>query len=211
MFFLLLTQLAALLLFWLYCFHHKAWSRGWGSRILLFLLPFAFGCLLLWLDIHYLPLETLRLWHDGLCCFSTIAALLLLPQWYKLMWLALLALPVQQSSESSRLMFTILFSIIMVLTIIFFFTLYFLWLDSLSGYTQGLRSAFLNFQPVMLDFSTAFYFSFSCYFALGFGDYFPYGFWFHFLVFLECLIALLNNGIIVIYAFNFLFKKGTKS
>lgn len=203
---LLLTQTAALLLFWFYCFNHKAWSHGWSCKILLFLLPFA-GCLLLWLDIHYLPLEALRQWHDGLCCFSTITALLLLPQWYKLMWLALLALPVQKSSESARLMFTILFSIIMVLTIIFFFTLYFLWLDSLSGYAQGLRSAFLNFQPVMLDFSTAFYFSFSCYFALGFGDYFPYGFWFHFLVFLECLIALLNNGIIVIYAFNFLFKK----
>ena len=204
---ILLLQTAVLLLFWYYCFRHKAWQRGWFHKILLFLLPFAFGCLLLWWDIHYLSLETLCSWHNAFCCFSTLTALLLLPQWYKLMWLALLALPVQKISESTKLMFTILFSIIMVLTIIFFFTLYFLWLDSLSGYTQGLRSAFLNFQPVLLDFPTAFYFSFSCYFALGFGDFFPYGQWFHLLVFLECLIALLNNGIIIIYAFNFLFKK----
>lgn len=203
---LLITQTIALLLFWYYCFRHKAWHYGWGCKILLFLSPFAFGCLLLWLDIHYLSIETLRNWHNAFCCFSTFVALLLLPQWYKLMWLALLALPVQKISESAKLMFTILFSIVMVLTIIFFFTLYFLWLDSLSGYTQGLRSAFLNFQPVLLDFPTAFYFSFSCYFALGFGDYFPYGQWFHLLVFLECLISLLNNGIIIIYAFNFLFS-----
>ena len=115
-------------------------------------------------------------------------------------------------SESTKLMFTILFSIIMVLTIIFFFTLYFLWLDSLSGYTQGLRSAFLNFQPVLLDFPTAFYFSFSCYFALGFGDFFPYGQWFHLLVFLECLIALLNNGIIIILLLlTFCLKKTNKT
>ena len=101
---------------------------------------------------------------------------------YALMSLALLALPVQQINENVKLMFTILFSIVMMLAVIFFFTLYFLWLDSLSGYTQGLRSAFLNFQPVLLDFPTAFYFSFSCYFSLGFGAYYPYGHWFYLLV-----------------------------
>jgi len=204
--FLLWIQTIALVLFWFYCFRHQAWQHGWFYKIILFLSPFAFGCFLLWLDIRWLSLEMLRQWHDAFCCFSTLAALLLLPQWYKWMWLALLALPVHRISESAKLMFTILFSIVMVLAVIFFFTLYFLWLDSLSGYTQGLRSALLNFQPVLLDFPTAFYFSFSCYFALGFGDYFPYGWWFHLLVFLECLIALLNNGIIIIYAYNFLFN-----
>lgn len=204
--YLILLETIALLLFWFFCFRHRAWQKGWHCKIPLFLAPFLFGCLLLWLDIHYLSLEVLRRWHDAFCCFSTLVALLLLPQWYKLMWLALLALPVHKISDSAKLMFTILFSIVMVLTIIFFFTLYFLWLDSLSGYTQGLRSAFLNFQPVLLDFPTAFYFSFSCYFSLGFGAYYPYGHWFYLLVFLECLIALLNNGIIVIYAFNFLFS-----
>ena len=43
--------------------------------------------------------------------------------------------------------------------------------------------------------------------CLGFGTYHPYGFWFYFLVFLECLIALLNNGIVLVYAFQFLFGK----
>lgn len=104
---ILLLQTAVLLLFWYYCFRHKAWQRGWFYKILLFLLPFAFGCLLLWWDIHYLSLETLRSWHNAFCCFSTLTALLLLPQWYKLMWLALLALPVQKISESTKLMFTI--------------------------------------------------------------------------------------------------------
>ena len=203
---LLLLQTAALLCFWYYCFRHPGWYRGWGCKLFLFLLPFAFGCLLLWLDLHFISVAALRSWHDAFCCFSTITALLLLPQWYKLMWLALLALPVQQINENVKLMFTILFSIVMMLAIIFFFTLYFLWLDSLSGYTQGLRSAFLNFQPVLLDFPTAFYFSFSCYFSLGFGAYYPYGHWFYLLVFFECLISLLNNGIIIIYAFNFLFS-----
>jgi hypothetical protein len=95
----------------------------------------------------------------------------------------------------------------MVIAVIFFFTLYFLWIDSMNGYTQGLRSALTNYQPVLLDFPTAFFFSFSCYFCLGFSVYHPYGFWFYFLVFLECLIALLNNGIVLVYAFQFLFGK----
>ena len=77
----------------------------------------------------------------------------------------------------------------------------------MSGYTQGLRSALLDYQPVLLDFSTAFIFSFSCYFSLGFGAYYPYGIWFNLLVFLECLIALLNNGIVLVYAFEFLFRE----
>ena len=115
------VETIALLLFWFFCFRHRAWKKGWHCKIPLFLAPFVFGCLLLWLDIHYLSLEVLRRWHDAICCFSTLVALLLLPQWYKLMWLALLALPVHKISDSAKLMFTILFSIVMVLTIIFFF------------------------------------------------------------------------------------------
>ncbi|MBR5319447.1 MAG: hypothetical protein IKU46_07645 [Peptococcaceae bacterium] len=204
---LLLIQTAMLLLFWYFCFRHSAWHRNWLCKIILFLAPFVFGCIVLWLDLHHLPLEVLRQWHNAFCCFSTLVVLLLLPQWYKLMWLSLTALPVQKISENTKLLFTTLFSVIMMLAIIFFFALYFLWLDSLSGYTQGLRSAYLNFQPVLLDFPTAFFFSFSCYFSLGYGAYYPYGNWFYLLVFLECLIALINNGIIIFYAFHLLFER----
>ncbi|PWM50660.1 MAG: hypothetical protein DBX41_05240, partial [Clostridiales bacterium] len=57
-----------------------------------------------------------------------------------------------------------------------------------------------------LDYQNAFYFSFVTYFSLGYGDLVPYGNWFHFMVFLECLISLLNAGIIIIYAYNLLFQ-----
>lgn len=204
---LFILQTVLLLLFWYYCFRHKGWRRGWGCKILLFLAPFLFGCLLLWLDLHIFSTQVLRLWHDWFCCFSTLAVLLILPQWYKLMWCALLALPIDTTTDYTKLICATLFSVIMVLAIIFFFALYFLWLDHLSGYTQGLCSAGLNYQPVLLDFATAFYFSFSCYFSLGYGLYYPYGHWFHLLVFLECLIALVNNGIILFYAFHLLFEK----
>ncbi len=204
---LLPIQTIALLMVWYFSFCHKGWQGGWLVKLVLFLLPFTFGCAIVWMDLQLFSAEYLRVWHDELCCFCTMTALLLLPQWYKLMWLSLRALPVQEISEQARLMFTVAFSCIMVAAIIFFFALYFLWLDSLSGYTQGLRSALLNYQPVLLDFPTAFFFSFSCYFSLGFGAYYPYGFWFYLLVFLECLIALLNNGIVLVYAFQFLFGK----
>ncbi len=205
--FLLCIQIVILICFWYFCFRHELWHGGWHSKLILFVAPFGLGCTLVWMDLHLFTVENLRLWHDELCCFSTITALLLLPQWYKLMWLVLLNLPVQDISEHARLIVTVLFSCMMVVAIIFFFALYFLWIDGMSGYTQGLRSALLHYQPVLLDFPTAFFFSFSCYFCLGFGSYFPYGFWFYLLVFLECLIALLNNGIVLVYAFQFLFGK----
>ncbi len=204
--FLFFLETILLLLFWFFCFHHFGWHRGWGCKILLFLAPFFFGCLLLWIDLHILSTEILRQHHNLFCCFSTLVVLLLLPQWYKLMWCALLALPTDTVLDHTKLICATIFSVIMVLAIIFFFTLYFLWLDHLSGYTQGLRNASLNYQPILLDFSTAFYFSFSCYFSLGYGLYFPYGHWFYLLVFLECLIALINNGIILFYAFHLLFE-----
>ena len=203
--FLLCIQSALLFIFWYYCFRHKKWQHGWGAKLVLFLAPFALGYMFVWIDLHLFTVDSLRVWHDELCCFSTITALLLLPQWYKLMWQFLRSLPVQEISEHARLIFTVLFSCMMVVAVIFFFALYFLWIDSMNGYTQGLRSALLNYQPVLLDFPTAFFFSFSCYFCLGFGYYYPYGFWFYLLVFLECLIALLNNGIVLVYAFQFLF------
>ncbi|MBO5140502.1 MAG: hypothetical protein J6A10_05020 [Peptococcaceae bacterium] len=205
--FLLCIQVVLLLLFWYYCFRHKKWNNGWIAKITLFIAPFVLGYLFVWMDLHLFPIENLRLWHDELCCFSTLSALLLLPQWYKLMWLFLMHLPVQGISEHARLICIVIFSCVMVVAIIFFFALYFLWIDSMSGYTQGLRSALLNYQPILLDFPAAFFFSFCCYFCLGFGIYYPYGFWFYLLMFLECLIALLNNGIVLVYAFQFLFRK----
>ena len=205
--FLLCIQTVILLVFWYNCFRHDGWHGEWHKKLLLFISPFALGCAFVWIDLHLFATENLRLWHDELCCFSTVTALLLLPQWYKLMWLFLLNLPVQHISEPTRLVVTVIFSCVMVVAIIFFFALYFLWIDSMSGYTQGLRSALLNYQPVLLDFPVAFFFSFSCYFCLGFGVYYPYGFWLYFLVFLECLIALMNNGIVLVYAFQFLFGK----
>ena len=204
---LLWIQTFILFGFWYFCFQHNGWHTNWFYKLILFLAPFALGCAMVWMDLTIFKLEHLRIWHDELCCFSTITALLLLPQWYKLMWLSLMALPVQDISDHARLICTVLFACVMVVAIIFFFALYFLWIDSMSGYTQGLRSAFLNYQPVLLDFPTAFFFSFSCYFCLGFGAYYPFGVWFHLLVFLECIIALLNNGIVLVYAFQFLFGK----
>ena len=200
-------QTIFLLLFWRWCFFHPCWYRGWVARLILFLAPFAAGCMIIWLDLHVISMETLRRWHEMFCMFSTLTVLLLIPQWYKLMWLALLALPGDSVSDNVKLLSTTLFSVIMMLAIIFFFALYYVWLDRLSGCTQGLRSAYLHYQPVILDFPTAFYFSFSCYFSLGYGAYYPYGNWFYLLVFLECLIALINNGIIIFYTFHLLFEK----
>ncbi len=202
-----LLQTAVLLLFWYYCFRHPHWNKGWCCKISLFLLPFLFGCIFLWFDLQIFSTETLRHWHDLFCCFSTLAVLLLLPQWYKLMWCALQVLPNTNTNDHTKLIYATVFSVIMVFSIIFFFALYFLWLGHLSGYTQGLRSAGLNYQPVLLDLATAFAFSFSCYFSLGYGPYYPYGHWFHLLVFLECLISLVNNGIILFYAFHLLFER----
>lgn len=204
---LLIAQTVLLLLFWYYCFQHRKWSSSWFAKFILFVSPFTLGCIFVLIDLRLLPAEHLRIWHDELCCFSTVTVLLLLPQWYKLMWQFLRSLPVQEISEHARLSITIVFSCVMVVAIIFFFAMYFLWIDSMNGYTQGLRSSLSNYQPVLLDFPTAFFFSFSCYFSLGFSLYYPYGFWFYLLVFLECLIALLNNGIVLVYAFQFLFRK----
>lgn len=175
--------------------------------MLLFAAPFLFGLTQVMLITHFLPLETLRAFRQPLYLYSILNALLLIPQWYKLMWLSLIRLPNEHFSDIQKLMLAIILASVMISAIIFFFALYYLWIDHLSGYTQGLRSALLNYQPILLDFPTAFYFSFICYFTLGFGDLIPYGAWFHFLVFLECLIALINTGIIVIYVYNFLFSR----
>ena len=204
---LFLFQTVLLVLFWYYCFRHPAWTKCHCEMLLLFLAPFLFGCAMLWLNLHLLSADTLRTWHNLFCCFCLLTVLLLLPQWYKLMWRSLTTLSITGHSDTFRLIFIALFSLIMLLAIIFFFTLYYLWLDHLSGFTQGLRSAASNYQPVLLDFITAFHFSFCCYFSLGYGVYAPYGNWFYFLVFLECLIAFINNGIIICYAFHLLFKK----
>lgn len=203
--YLFFLQIIFLLICWWFFFRHPLWNQNNFWQSVLFLAPFFIGSAVLWGEIHYFSVETIRTYHNYIYCYSTLNALLLLPSWYKLMWVSLIHLPIQKLTEGSKLLFSILFAIVMVLAIIFFFTLYFLWLDSLSGYAQGLRSALLNYQPILLDFATAFYFSFVCYFSLGYGDLVPFGLWFQLLVFLECLISLLNTGIIVIYVFRFLF------
>ncbi len=204
---LFVFQTMILLLFWYHCFQHPAWKGTLHFTILLFLAPFMLGCAILWLDLQLLSADFLRQWHNLFCCFCVLTVLLLLPQWYKLMWQSLTTLPVPEHSDTARLFFIALFSLIMMLAVIFFFALYYLWMDRLSGFTQGLRSASSNYQPILLDFISAFHFSFCCYFSLGYGMYAPYGNWFYFLIFLECLIAFINNGIIICYAFHLLFKK----
>lgn len=205
--FLFTVQTLVLLLFWHYCFKHPAWKKSHLHTVLLFLAPFLLGCIMLWLDIHLLYVDTLRRWHNLFCFFCLLTVLILLPQWYKLMWRSLTTLSIPEYSDTARLFFIALFSFIMMLAVIFFFALYYLWMDYLSGFTQGLRSAACNYQPILLDFASAFHFSFCCYFSLGYGIYAPYGNWFYFLIFLECLIAFINNGIIICYAFHLLFKK----
>lgn len=200
-------ELLILLFAWLLLFFHPAWHRSLIWAALLFFLPFVIGCLLLWLNLTCFAVATLRHYQYFLYLLSLINALLLLPSWYKLMWLILTTAPVQKLPDQTKICFTVAFSICMVMTIILLFTFYYLWIDALSGYTQGLRSALLSYQPVSPDFLTAFYFSFVCYFNLGFGDLIPYGIYFQLLVFLECLLSLLNTGIILFYAFHFLFSK----
>lgn len=200
-------QILLLLFIWWQLFSSSLWQRGFLMRLLLFAGPFLFGLGQMICFTHLFSLETLRQYRQALYLYSTINSLLLIPQWYKLMWLFLTDLPSRRFSESQKLLTAVFLAALMILAIIFFFTLYYLWIDSLSGYAQGLRSAMFNYQPVLLDFATAFYFSFVCYFSLGYGDLIPYGAWFHCLVFLECLISLINTGIIIIYAYNFLFDR----
>ena len=203
------SQILLLLIVWGYFFFTRLWNKGMFIKLLLFVLPFAFGTLVLVLITTYFPVETLRSYRNMLYLYSTINSLLLIPQWYKLMCLSLLELPSPTLSDTKKLLLAIFLAVLMVIAIIFFFTLYYLWIDGLSGYSQGLRTALINYEPILLDFNTAFYFSFVTYFTLGYGDLIPYGAWFHFLVFLECLISLLNTGIIIIYAYNVLFNKSS--
>lgn len=202
-----LIEFALLLLIWWKTFSAPVWRRHPFWSLLLFPLPFLYGVGQIYLISHWFTLAQLRLYSQPLYLYSIVNSLLLIPQWYKLMWLTLLHFSPKKLTDVQKLLLAILLAALMISAIVFFFSLYYLWIDHLSGYTQGLRSALLNYQPILLDFQTAFYFSFVVYFTLGFGDLVPYGPWFHFLVFLECLIALINTGVIVIYVYNFLFNK----
>ena len=202
-----LVEFLLLFLIWWKIFSAPAWTLHSIFSLLLFPLPFLYGLGQIYLISHWFTLEQLRLYSQPLYLYSIINSLLLIPQWYKLMWLALLHFSPRKLTDVQKLLLAILLAALMISAIVFFFSLYYLWSDHLSGYTQGLRSALLNYQPILLDFQTSFYFSFVVYFTLGFGDLVPYGPWFHFLVFLECLIALINTGVIVIYVYNFLFNK----
>ena len=202
-----LVEFLLLFLIWWKIFSASAWAHHSIFSLLLFPLPFLYGLGQIYLISHWFTLEQLRLYSQPLYLYSIINSLLLIPQWYKLMWLALLHFSPRKLTDVQKLLLALLLAALMISAIVFFFSLYYLWIDHLSGYTQGLRSALLNYQPILLDFQTSFYFSFVVYFTLGFGDLVPYGPWFHFLVFLECLIALINTGVIVIYVYNFLFNK----
>ena len=204
---LFLLQAITLILFWHQCFIHPVWRRQHQNTLFVFLAPFLLGCILLWLDFRLLSANALRQWHTLFCGFYTLTVLLILPQWYKLMWQSLRSLSVPDDSDTFRLFYIAFFSLIMMIAVIFFFALYYLWMNHLSGLSQGLRGAVYGYQPILLNFATAFHFSFCCYFSLGYGEYAPYGNWFCFLIFLECLLAFINNAVIICYAFHLLFKK----
>ena len=189
-------------------FVSKRWQSGFLWKIILFILPFFSGWLSVYFLCHVLNAEMFNLYHPYIYFILIFSSLSLLPQWYKLLWLFLKSFSARDLRESSKLIGAIVFATIMITAIVGFFTLYYLWIDALSGYSQGLRSSITN-QPVLLDYKNAFYFSFVTYFSLGYGDLVPYGSWFHFMVFLECLISLLNAGIIIIYAYNLLFQNRT--
>lgn len=186
-------------------FISKRWRNGVLWKIFLFILPFFSGWLCVFFLCHVLNTEMFNHYHPYIYFILIFSSLSLLPQWYKLLWLLLKSFSSRDLRESSKLIGAIAFATIMITAIVGFFTLYYLWIDALSGYSQGLRSSITN-QPVLLDYKNAFYFSFVTYFSLGYGDLVPYGSWFHFMVFLECLISLLNAGIIIIYAYNLLFQ-----
>lgn len=195
-----------LLMFILYrAFFSAKWHNGLLWQIILFLLPFSFGWSSVFLFCRLLNAAMFNLYHHYIYLAVIFSSLSLLPQWYKLLWILLKHFSARPLRESSKLIGAILFATVMITAIVCFFTLYYLWIDALSGYSQGLRSSITN-HPILLDYQNAFYFSFVTYFSLGYGDLVPYGNWFHFMVFLECLISLLNAGIIIIYAYNLLFQ-----
>ena len=206
--FMFLLALAVLLLILYRCFFSPWWHKNLIFKLFLFFFPFIYGWSSVFLLCRLLSAEMFNTYHHYIYFYTIASALSLIPQWYKFMWLLLKNLSVKKLNEGAKLISVTLFSALMITMIVFFFTLYYLWIDALSGYTQGLRSGITN-QPILLTYQSAFYFSFVTYFSLGYGDLVPYGSWFHLMVFLECLISLLNAGIIVIYAYNLLFSSNS--
>ena len=184
------------------CFFTIYWHKNITIRIFLTIFPLLFGWLNIFIICQILSAEDMHQYHSYIFSYIVLTLLSILPQWYKLIWSFLQQINVAQKSDGQRLFLALFFASLMIIAIILFFTFYYLWIDALSGFTQGLRSALLYYQPILLNWPTAFYFSFVTYFTLGYGDLIPYGGWFHFLVFLECIISLLNTGIIVIYIYN---------
>ena len=204
-FFLFLAGLGILIFILYRCFFSPYWQKNIVFKLILFFFPFIYGWSSVFFLCRILSAEMFNTYHHYIYFYTIAFALSLIPQWYKFMWLLLKSLSVKNLSEGMKLISVTMFAALMITMIVFFFTLYYLWIDALSGYTQGLRSGITN-QPILLNYQSAFYFSFVTYFSLGYGDLVPYGSWFHFMVFLECLISLLNAGIIVIYAYNLLFS-----
>ena len=204
-FFLFLAGLGILIFILYRCFFSPYWQKNIVFKLILFFFPFIYGWSSVFFLCRILSAEMFNTYHHYIYFYTIASALSLIPQWYKFMWLLLKSLSVKNLSEGMKLISVTMFAALMITMIVFFFTLYYLWIDALSGYTQGLRSGITN-QPILLNYQSAFYFSFVTYFSLGYGDLVPYGSWFHFMVFPECLISLLNAGIIVIYAYNLLFS-----
>jgi len=196
-----------LIIFWLFSFFHPFWYHHlfWGAFFTFS--PFILGCLFQLLNLYFFSAQLLQTYHSLLYFTSLLTAFFLLLGWYKFLWLILTTSSIQNLSDLNKIIFTALFSLFMVSTVILLFAFYYLWTDAFFGFQQGLRSVLDNYQFIYLDFPTAFYFSFVCYFGLGFGDFIPCGPHFQFLVFLECLLSLLNTAILLFYTFHFLFSQ----
>lgn len=170
MHFFFAIEFCLLLFVWWKVFISDYWQHNTICSVLLFPIPFLFGLLQITMITHFFSIEMLRTYSRYIYFYSIINSLLLIPQWYRLMWLFLTRLPSRYLSDWQKLLMAVVLAAMMIVAVIFFFTLYYLWIDNLSGYSQGLRSVLFNYQPVLLDFPTAFYFSFVTYFTLGYGE-----------------------------------------
>ncbi|WP_159446346.1 potassium channel family protein [Desulfonispora thiosulfatigenes] len=113
------------------------------------------------------------------------------------------------SSEHRKIIFAAFLMMVMIVGMVFIFAIYFYWFSHI-GNNQGLLSGLHNYENIRLLFTTSVYFSFVTYFTLGYGDLVPYGFWMKSFVFLECIMSILNTGLMFIYVYNFLFNNFTE-
>lgn len=191
---------------WWVTFRSKLWYKSTFTQLFLFILPLFVGLSLLLITFLILKIETLKYYRYYISLYTSINLLLLIPQFYKLSWSKLVQTRNKLFYEDSKIAFAVGLVIFMVLSMVFLFAIYFYWF-SLIGGNQGLLSALHGYEYINLDFTTSIYFSFVTYFTLGYGDLVPYGFWMRTFVFLECIMSILNTGLILIYVYNFLFNE----